>query len=205
VALALSVLGYVAGVWVQRRTGSKPYMQPILLAMFLLVAILALLPDSATEDYLAHSTVLVDLLMVAVVAFAVPLVDNVRMVLRELLRIAAVIVLAGAFMAGSTLALCYALGIGPESLAAFTLRFVTNPIAIAVAEQNAVSVDLAMLGVFITGLVGVVAVEPILHRMRITDPRHVGLVLGITAHALGIARALEINSLAAAYATVGML
>ena len=204
-ALALSVLGYVAGVWLQRRTGSKPYMQPILLRMFVVVAVLALLDAPATEDYLAHNGLLLDLLMVAVVAFAIPLVDNVRVVLRDLIGLAFVVLAAGAFIASSTLALCYVAGIDAASIAAFSLRSVTNPIAIAVAEQNAISVDLAMLGVFITGFVSVVVVEPILHRMGITDPRHLGLVLGITAHALGIARALEISSLAAAYATVGMI
>src|SRR5690606_27213444 len=150
-ALALSVLGYVAGVWLQRRTGSKPYMQPILLGMFVVVAVLALLDAPATEDYLAHNGLLLDLLMVAVVAFAIPLVDNVRVVLRDLIGLAFVVLAAGAFIASSTLALCYVAGIDAASIAAFSLRSVTNPIAIAVAEQNAISVDLAMLGVFITG------------------------------------------------------
>jgi putative effector of murein hydrolase len=185
--------------------GSKPYMHPIVLAMAAVVLVLALLPPGATEDYLAHNELLLDLLMVAVVAFAVPLVDNVRTVLRDLLRVCAVVLVAGAFITVSTVALCYVAGVDADAIAAFSLRSVTNPIAIAVSEQNAISVDLAMLGVFVTGLVNVVAVEPILHRMRITDQRHVGLVLGITAHALGIARALEIGSLAAAYATVGMI
>lgn len=204
-AIALSLLGHVCGTWVQRRFGSKPYMQSIVLAMVVVVIILAFMDRRATDDYLAHNQLLLDLLMVSVVAFAVPLVDNVRAVLRELLRICATVVVAGTFIAGTTVALCYAAGIDADAIAAFSLRSVTNPIAIAVAEQNAISVELAMLGVFIAGLVNVVAAEPILHRMRITDPRHVGLVLGITAHALGIARALEISSLAAAYATVGML
>ena len=204
-ALGLSVLTYLAGLWIQRRTGNKPYMHPVVLAMLLVVLALAWLGEPYTEDYLRHNAIMLDLLMVAVVAFAVPLVDNLRLVLRDLARLTAVVLLAAVFIAGSTVALCLAAGIDREAIAAFSFRSVTNPIAIAIAEQNRVSVDIAMFGVFVTGLVGVLTAEPLLRAVRITDPRHVGLVLGITSPAFGIARALEFSSLAAAYATMGMI
>ena len=204
-ALGLSLLAYLAGLWIQRHTGNKPYMHPVILAILLVAFVLALLDESATDAYLEHNMLLLDLLMVAVVAFSVPLVDNMRLVLREFARLLAVVALAAIFIAGSTIALCYAFGIDAAAMAAFSFRSVTNPIAIAIAEQNALSVDLAMLGVSITGVVGILTAEHILAALRITDPRHVGLVLGITSHAFGIARALEISSLAAAYATVGMI
>jgi Putative effector of murein hydrolase len=169
-ALGLSVLTYLAGLWIQRRTGNKPYMHPVVLAMLLVVLALAWLGEPYTEDYLRHNAIMLDLLMVAVVAFAVPLVDNLRLVLRDLARLTAVVLLAAVFIAGSTVALCLAAGIDREAIAAFSFRSVTNPIAIAIAEQNRVSVDIAMFGVFVTGLVGVLTAEPLLRAVRITDP-----------------------------------
>lgn len=204
-ALGLSVLAYLLGLWLQRCTGMKPYMHPVVLGMLIVVAVLLLAPPAVTDDYLTHNAVLLDLLLAGVVAFSLPLVENIRLVLRDLGRLLLIVLLAALFIAPSTIALCYAFGIDRAMTAAFSFRSVTNPIAIAIAEQNALSVDVAMLGVFITGLVGVLLTEPLLRSLRITDPRHVGLALGITCHAFGIARALDISSVAAAYATVGMI
>ncbi|MBX6393352.1 MAG: LrgB family protein, partial [Burkholderiales bacterium] len=47
-ALGLSVLTYLAGLWIQRRTGNKPYMHPVVLAMLLVVLALAWLGEPYT-------------------------------------------------------------------------------------------------------------------------------------------------------------
>jgi len=77
--------------------------------------------------------------------------------------------------------------------------------AAVIAEANGISVELAMLGVFITGTVGIVVADKILVWFGVKDERRVGLVLGITCHTFGVVRALERSDLSAAYATIGMI
>ncbi|HKY00934.1 MAG TPA: LrgB family protein [Burkholderiales bacterium] len=203
-ALGLTVAAYLVGVLLQRRSG-KALLHPVGVAMLIVVAVLACFDAALTQTYLQHNAVLLEFLMVAIVAFAIPLVDNIRAVTQELMRLLAVVLISGLFIAGSTVALCWVLNLDLATTLAFSLRSVTNPIVLAIAEKNNLAVDMAMLGGFITGIVGVVAGEPILRALKITDPRRVGLVLGITCHTFGIARSLEIGSVAAAYATVGMI
>jgi putative effector of murein hydrolase len=203
--LGLSIAAYLIGLWVHRHSGRKSYVHPVAVGSLIVVALLLWLGTAATEQYLEHNTILLELLIVAVVAFSVPLVDNVRTVLRELDRLVLAVTLIALLIAASTVALGYVARLDAPMISAMSLRSVTTPIAIVIAEKNAISVDLTMFTVFVAGLFGVLTAERLLAWIRITDERMVGLVLGITSHAFGIARAIEISSIAAAYATVGMI
>ncbi len=203
--LGLSIAAFLAGLWVHRHSGRKSYVHPVAVGSLIVVVLLIWLGDAATELYLEHNTILLELLIVAVVAFSVPLVDNMRTVLRELGRLMLAVTLIALLIAGSTVALGYIARLDAGTVSAMGLRSVTTPIAIVIAEKNAISVDLTMFTVFVAGLFGVLTAERLLAWIRITDERMVGLVLGITSHAFGIARAIEISSIAAAYATVGMI
>lgn len=203
--LGLSIAAYLIGLWVHRHSGRKSYVHPVAVGSLIVVALLLWLGTAATEQYLEHNTILLELLVVAVVAFSVPLVDNMRTVLRELDRLVLAVTLIALLIAASTVALGYVAQLDAPIISAMGLRSVTTPIAIVIAEKNAISVDLTMFTVFVAGLFGVLTAERLLAWIRITDERMVGLVLGITSHAFGIARAIEISSIAAAYATVGMI
>ena len=207
-ALALSVAAYLLGAFVHRRAGSSPLLHPVVIAMFAVVAVLAALAafgHPVADIYFERNTLLLECLMVAITAFALPLIDNARQLTRDLAGILAAVAVSGVMLGATTVALCVLFGVDANVTAALGLRTVTNPMAAVIAEANGLSVEVAMLGVFITGVVGVIVGERLLALVGVTDPRQVGLMLGITCHTFGVVRALEIGPLAAAYATVGMI
>ena len=207
-ALVLSAAAYLLGVFVHRRAANSPLLHPVVIAMFLVVAVLSALKAFGhpfADVYLEQNELLLECLFVGIVAFALPLVDNARRLTRDLAGILATVVLSGLTLGATTVGLCLVLGFNPDVAAALSLRTVTNPMAVVIAAANGLSVDIAMLGVFITGVVGVIFGERMLNLTGVTDARHAGLMLGITCHTFGIVRALEISPLAAAYATVGMI
>ncbi len=207
-ALSLSLAGYLAGLWLHRRAGNSPLLHPVALGTFIIAAALGLLALGGfpfAEPYIEHNAILIEALFLGVVAFALPLIENVRKLVRDLFGILACAILSSAALGMITLALSLLAGFSGPEIAALSLRTVTQPIAVAIAAANGLSVDVVMLAVFVTGIAVVIAGEPLLRMAGVRDERHVGLALGITSHTFGVVRALEIGPLCAAYAMTGML
>lgn len=207
-ALALSLAGYLAGLWLHRRAGNSPLLHPVAIGMFAVAAALGILawtghPFAAT--YLDNNQILVEALFLGVVAFAMPLVDNARKLFQDLVGILACAVLSSAVLGAITLLVSLLFGFSAPEIAALSLRTVSQPIAVAIAAANGLSIEVVMLAVFVSATATIIAGEPLLRAAGVGDERHVGLALGITSHTFGVVRALEIGPLCAAYAMTGML
>jgi putative effector of murein hydrolase len=207
-ALALSVGAYLLGVFVYRAAQGSPLLHPVVIATFAAVLMLVALNAVGLPfagSYLEENAILIEGLMLGITAFALPLIENARQLVRDLVGIFAVTAISGVLIGATTLLIAFVFGLPPEAIAATGLRTVTNPMAAVIAEANDLSIEIAMLGVFVTGGVGIAISEKLLSLIGVTDARRVGLILGIICHTFGVVRALEISPLAAAYATVGMI
>jgi putative effector of murein hydrolase len=207
-SLALTLAAYVAGVHIYRAAGGSPFLNPILLSMAGVLGVLGLcgaLGHPMAAAYIQANGLLIECLMVSVVAFSLPLVDNARQLYRDMPRVVVSTALAGAVLGLTTIAISRAFGLGADLSAAGGLRSITAPFAIATATANRLSPDTTMLCVFVTGMVGIVVAERVMKALGVEDERHIGLVLGITCHAVGTVRALEISPLATAYCMIGMI
>lgn len=207
-ALALSLGSYLAGLWLHRRAGNSPLLHPVALGTFFVAAALGVLAWTGhpfAETYLDNNQILVETLFVGVVAFALPLIDNARKLFQDLFGILACAVLSSAVLGAITLLFSLLFGFSAPEIAALSLRTVSQPIAVAIAAANGLSIEIVMLAVFVSATVTIIAGEPLLRAAGVNDERHVGLALGITSHTFGVVRALEIGPLCAAYAMTGML
>ena len=200
---AVTLLAYaVARRW-QQRLGLRWYTLPVVSGTALVVLVLTL-TDTAYADYAAATRWLRELAGPAVVALAVPLYRQMR-AWRD--RAAAV---ALAVLAGCAASMLVGLGVGllldlpAEVAVALAPRSVTMPVAMSAAQANGGIGPLAALGVVITGVVGSATVLPLLRRLRV-DRDHVdALMLGLVAHAIGVAQARERVPQALAYAALAM-
>ncbi|MFA0810446.1 LrgB family protein [Microbulbifer epialgicus] len=201
-ALPLSLSAFWAGVCIYRRSGTVLF-HPIVTASLLVTALLYTL-DIPYGDYQQASALLYALLGPAVVALAVPLKQNLT-VLRRAGWPLLVTITVGAFLA-PTVAVLIALlfGAGESVLLALSGKSITTPIALTIAEKIHSAVSLTAGIVILTGVVGALATPPLLKRLSIRDERILGVVLGINAHAVGTARALEISALCGACAAFAM-
>ena len=207
-SLALTLAAYVAGVHIYRAAGASPFLHPILLSMAAVLAVLGLcgaLGHPMAAAYIQANGLLIESLLISVVAFSLPLVDNARQLYQDMPRVVLSTALAGAVIGVTTVGISLAFGLGADLSAAAGLRSITAPFAIATATANKLSPDATMLSVFVTGLVGVIVAGKVMAVLGIRDDRHVGLVLGITCHAFGVVRALEMSPVATAYAMTGMI
>ena len=191
----LAYAGYEKTRWV--------FLQPVLVSMTLIVGIL-LLCGIDYDEYRISAQWLTLLLGPATVALAVPLYLNLRRI-RELFGpIVITLLVAGVFATALGMALAWAFGADDMILMTLAPKSVTSPIAMLVAEQIGGVVALAAVFVMITGVLGAIFGPELLRRFGVQHPAARGIALGLTAHAVGTAQALQESDECGAFAALAM-
>jgi len=179
------------------------FLQPVLVSMTLIVGIL-LLCGIDYDEYRISAQWLTLLLGPATVALAVPLYLNLRRI-RELFGpIVITLLVAGVFATALGMALAWAFGADDMILMTLAPKSVTSPIAMLVAEQIGGVVALAAGVVVITGVLGAIFGPELLRRFGVQHPAARGIALGLTAHAVGTAQALQESDECGAFAALAM-
>ncbi|CAN7304842.1 LrgB family protein [Aquipseudomonas alcaligenes] len=200
--LALTLGAYQLALLLFEKTRSV-LAQPVLVGTLLVVAaLLACGIDYAT--YRSASSMLWLLLGPATVALAVPLYLNLPRIRQLFWPVLIALAVGGTVTLALTLLLAHLLGAGHAMLMTLAPKSVTSPIAILVAEQLGGSASLAAVFVMITGVLGAALGPALLRLARVTHPAARGLALGLTAHAVGTAQALQENSETGAFAALAM-
>ncbi|BCG26690.1 hypothetical protein TUM18999_48810 [Pseudomonas tohonis] len=200
--LALTLGAYQLALLLFEKTRSV-LAQPVLVATLLVVAaLLACGIDYAT--YRSASSMLWLLLGPATVALAVPLYLNLPRIRQLFWPVLIALAVGGTVTLALTLLLAHLLGAGHAMLMTLAPKSVTSPIAILVAEQLGGSASLAAVFVMITGVLGAALGPALLHLARVTHPAARGLALGLSAHAVGTAQALQEGSETGAFAALAM-
>lgn len=179
------------------------FLQPVLVSMLTVIGIL-LLSGLSFAEYKNSVAALTLLLGPATVALAVPLYLNLRRIRQLFWPIVITLALAGTFATVMGVGLAWVFGAEHIMLMSMAPKSVTSPIAMLVADQIGGIAALAAVFVMITGVIGAIVGPSILRLCRVHHPAAQGLALGITAHAVGTARALQDSDEAGAFAALAM-
>ncbi len=174
--------------------------------VFAAAAVMALLAATGTPFpvYFEGAQFVHFLLGPATVALAVPLVQNRAAVKRALLPILVALVTGSAVAIGSALALAALFGLPADVIASLAPKSVTTPIAMGLAERLGGIPSLAAVLVILTGIIGAVAVTPLMNLLRVRDYAARGFAVGIAAHGIGTARAFQVDPVAGTFAGIAM-
>ena len=201
--LTITLLAYVLALAVHQRYRRHPLTNPVLLAVVLLVTLL-LLTDTPYPSYFAGAQFVHFLLGPATVALAIPLYAQLGRV-RAMRWPVLLGVAAGALTAVvSAVGSAWLLGASVPTQLSLAPKSVTTPIAMAVAERIGGIASLTAVLVIVTGIVGAVIAPALFRLLRVQDHAIQGFALGVTAHGIGTARALQISEEAGAFAALAM-
>jgi predicted murein hydrolase (TIGR00659 family) len=201
--LTITLVAYQAAYWVYRRSGFHPLLNPVAIAIVVLVTALKA-TGTPYQSYFDGAQFVHFLLGPATVALAVPLYAQFAR-LRALL-----LPLSGALLAGSVTAIVSVLGIGwalgasEPTLLSLAPKSVTTSIAMGIAEKIGGIPSLTAVLVIVTGVSGAVMAKYVLDALRIGDHSVRGFAVGIAAHGIGTARAFQLSEQAGAFAGLGM-
>lgn len=201
--LTLTLAAFQAGSWIYERSGHKPFLNPVLTAVILVVGLL-LLSGTSYETYFEGAQFVHFLLGPATVALAIPLYRQFDRVRRSALALIASLLCGSLTAIGTAVGLGWLLGASRETLLSLAPKSVTAPVAMGITEQLGGLPSLTAVLVILTGILGAVLGPPLLSLIGVKDWRARGLALGTASHGIGTARALQAGELAGAFSGLAM-
>ncbi|NEV63265.1 LrgB family protein [Thiorhodococcus minor] len=201
--LTLTVVAYLVGDWLFLRSGRKALLNPVLLAILLLVGFLSL-TGTSYETYFEGAQFIHFMLGPATVALAIPLYRHLDLIRRLWLPILVSMVTGAVVSVSSAVVVASWLGASRQTLIALAPKSVTAPVAMGITEKVGGLPSLTAALVVLTGVLGAVIGPAVLALVRVRDDRARGLALGVSAHGIGTARAFQISGLAGAFSALAM-
>ena len=201
--LSVTLLVYAIADAVSLRTHRHPLANPVLHSMWIIGAFLLLTGTSYTS-YFAGAQFVHFLLGPATVALAVPLYENRKVVATAILPMLVALAAGSVTAVASVVLLAEAAGLPRAVILAMAPKSVTAGVAMGISESLHADPSLTAVAVILTGIMGAIAVTPLMNRMRITDFRARGFAVGIAAHGIGTARAFQVDEVAGVFAGIAM-
>lgn len=200
--VAATLLAWSAARWIQART-RQAWLHPVLVAVALLVALLAL-GRIPWESYARGGDLVGFLLGPSVVALGVALHLQLRTIAK--MGKALLVSLGAGAIVGvlSAAGIARLLGAPREIVASVAPKSVTTPIAIAIAERSGGVPAITAVLVIAVGGLGAVVGPPFLRWIGVKSASAFGVAMGAAAHGLGTARAMEEGELEGASAALAI-
>jgi predicted murein hydrolase (TIGR00659 family) len=201
--LTATLGAWLAADWLARRSGRHPLVNPVLIAVVLLAALLVI-TGTDYKIYFDGAQFVHFLLGPATVALAVPLYRNRLLVARNLLPMAAALGAGSVTAIVSALAIAAAFGLPHKVLVSLAPKSVTAAVAMAVSEKLGGEPALTAVMVITTGIIGAVMVTPLMNALRIRNYAARGFAVGLASHGIGTARAFSVHPVAGVFSGLAM-
>ncbi len=201
--LTLTLVAYLIAFMLYRRSGFNPLVNPVAIAVCVLVAILVGTRTSYAT-YFDGAQFVHFLLGPATVALAVPLYEQWGKLKTHWVALAIALVVGVVVASGSAVLIGHLLGASPKTLASLAPKSVTTPVAMGISEKLGGIPSLTAVCVVITGIVGSALARFLLDALRIPSHAVRGFALGLAAHGQGVARAFVVSDEMGAFAGLAM-
>lgn len=201
--LTLTLVAYLAALWLYRRSRFNPLVNPVLISVSFVVFVL-LATETPYSTYFEGAKFVHFMIGPATVALAVPLYAEMERLKKMWLPLTVALIVGSLTAIISAIGIAWALGASREIWLSLTPKSATMPIAMGVAEKIGGFPSLAAVAVAVTGISGAIMARGILNLLRVEDPAVRGFSVGLSAHAIGTARALQVHETAGAFAALAM-
>ncbi len=201
--LTLTLVAFVAASVLYRRVRFNPLLNPVLLSVITIVAILYG-TGTSYSTYFEGAQFVHFLLGPATVALAIPLYRQFDRVRKSALAVSVSLAAGSITAAASAILIALLLGAQPVSIISLAPKSVTAPVAMGISEQLGGLPSLTAVLVILTGITGAVLGPVVLNLLKIRDRSALGMALGTASHGIGTARALQVNELAGAFSGLAM-
>jgi putative effector of murein hydrolase len=144
------------------------------------------------------------MLAIATVGLAVPVRIHFRKIRRVLVPFILTLVVSSVVTVSVAVGILCAADANDMLVLSMSTKSITTPIAVALMDELGGSASLAASFIMITGLLGALIGAKLMDLVNANSNAERGITFGITAHAIGTSRALEISSEMAAFSALAM-
>ena len=201
--LSLTLLAYLGALWLHAKSGRNPVVNPVLVSVIVIVAVL-LATRTPYDTYFEGAQFVHFLIGPATVALAVPLYGQIARLRRLWLPIGVALIVGSVAAIVSAVGIAWALGGSHELLMSLAPKSATMPIAMGVAEKIGGLASLAAVAAAVAGISGAIMATGLLNLLRIEEPAVRGFAVGMAAHGIGTARAIQVNETAGAFSALAL-
>jgi predicted murein hydrolase (TIGR00659 family) len=201
--LTVTLLTWLAADGLARASGRHPLVNPVLLAVVFVAALLTL-TGTDYRTYFEGAQFVHFLLGPATVALAVPLFKNWPLVRRNLVPMLVALAIGSITAVISAVGIAMMLGVPRAVMVSLAPKSVTAGIAMGIAEGLGGEPALTAVLVITTGILGAVIVTPLMDALKVKDYAARGFAVGLASHGIGTARAFTVNPIAGTFAGIAM-
>lgn len=201
--IMLTLFFYIVATQIYLRT-KITYLNPLLIATILLMIFIKVAKIDL-NTFLTDLSGINVFLGPLIVSLAVPIIKKLDLIKHNLIPI-----IIGAFVGAfvsmiSVIIFGKLFGLTDELIASIIPKSATTPIAIEVTNRLGGIKAITVAVVIISSIIGTVLIPLLIKLLKIKDPKIVGMGLGVTSHAVGTAKAIEINEIAGAISGVALV
>lgn len=201
--LLVTLAVYQLADMLYQRLGKFPLLNPVLVAILVIVLILQV-TRTPYRVYFDGAQFVHFLLGPATVALAVPMYNHFGRLRAMLLPLLGALLVGSVMGILSAVGLGFLLGVSEVVILSLIPKSVTTPIAMGVSEQVGGLPSLTAVFVILTGILGGMMGKEVLALVGLRDNSTCGFAIGLSSHGIGTARAFQIHEEAGAFSGLAM-
>ncbi|TBW41195.1 LrgB family protein [Siculibacillus lacustris] len=201
--LTVTLMVWIAADQLSLAANRHSLVNPVLVSIIVLAATLKV-TGTDYRVYFDGAQFVHFLLGPATVALAVPLHRNRELVRKNLVPMAAALVVGSVVAIVSAVGIALVAGASRSVVVSLAPKSVTAAVAMAVSETLGGVPALTATMVIATGILGAILLTPMMDALRVRDPAARGFAAGLASHGIGTARAFSVDPVAGAFAGIAM-
>lgn len=202
-ALTVTLLAYLIGDWIYQKFNRMPVLNPVLIAVILITVGLTV-TGIDYWTYFEGAQFVHFLLGPATVALAIPVAKLLKSMRGGYGALLVSLTCGSVTAALSAVLIAEMLEASTQTVLSLAPKSVTTPIAMGISERIGGLPSLTAVCVIMTGIIGAMLGPYVLNAARITSWDARGFAMGVAAHGIGTARAIQINQQAGAFASLAV-
>ena len=199
----ISLIAFEIGKFIFNKTKLAIF-NPLLIATIIVMGFLNIFHITVV-DYMLGGNLIVFFLAPATVVLAIPLFQQIDLLKKHFIPIIGGGIVGAVVAILSVIILGKLLGIDHQLLVSFMPKSITTPIGIELSKMLGGIPSITVFAIIITGITGNATAPFIYSIFRIKNPIAKGLGLGISSHAVGTSRAIEMGKVEGAMSALSIV
>ncbi len=201
--LILTILSFEIGLFIFKKL-KFPVLNPLLLGIIIAMSVISFF-DIPLEYFRKGGDYITFLLAPATIALALPLYRQLEKLKKNLIPILIGSVVGAVTAIVSTITLGKILGIDKMLLVSFMPKSITTPIGIELSKLLGGIPAITIFSILVTGIAGNVFAPLVCRYFRIKHPVAKGIGIGISSHAVGTSKAIEMGEVEGAMSALSIV
>ena len=201
--VAISLGTYFLGMWIQKKC-KMAILNPLLISIIFTIAFLVV-GHVDYDSYYEGAKYISYLLTPATICLAIPLYEQFE-ILKKNWKAVSIGIVSGVFTSLiSVLGISFLFHFSHAEYVTFLPKSITTAIGMGVSDELGGYVSITVAAIIITGILGNICSDFILKCFHIKEPVAKGIAIGVSSHAVGTARAMEMGKIEGALSSLSIV